>query len=67
VEGIGRIAAAYNGLGAGQAARSEAYLRDNIVYRLGEEELQGLREFYRRASFLGLIPRQPELRFHAHS
>jgi chorismate dehydratase len=67
VEGISRIAAAYNGLGAGQAARSEAYLRTNIVYRLGDDELQGLREFYRRASALGLIPRQPELRFHAHS
>ena len=54
-------------LSATQAARSEAYLRTNIVYRLGEDEIQGLREFYRRASLLGLIPRQPELRFHAHS
>ncbi len=66
LEGLGRIAAAYNGLGAGHAARSEAYLRTNIVYRLGEDELAGLREFYRRARALGLIPRQPELRFHGH-
>jgi chorismate dehydratase len=61
------IAGAYNGLGAGQAARSELYLRENVVYRLGEEELSGLREFYRRAAALGLIPRAPELRFHGHS
>jgi chorismate dehydratase len=64
--GVARIAAAYNGLGAGQAARSEDYLRTNIVYRLGAEELAGLSEFYRRAFQLGLIPRQPELRFHGH-
>jgi chorismate dehydratase len=66
VRAVQRIAAAYNGLGAGKAARSEAYLRENIVYRLGTEEQAGLREFYRRASLLGLIPRQPELRFHGH-
>jgi chorismate dehydratase len=64
--GLGRIAAVYNGLGAGHAARSEAYLRTNIVYRLEDDELRGLREFYRRACALGLIPRQPELRFHGH-
>ena len=32
-----------------------------------DAQVQGLREFYRRAFALGLIPRQPELRFHAHS
>ena len=31
----------------------------NIVYRLGEDELAGLREFYRRAHALGLIPARP--------
>jgi len=66
-ERLPAIAAAYNGLGAGQAARSESYLRENVVYRLGEEELLGLREFYRRAALLGLIERAPELRFHGHS
>lgn len=66
VELLDRIAAAYNGLGAGQAERSEAYLRHNIVYRLGGEELAGLAEFYRRAFALGIIPRLPELRFHGH-
>lgn len=63
---LDRIAARYNGLGAGQAARSESYLRNNIVYRLGDDERAGLTEFYRRAFALGLIPRLPELRFHGH-
>jgi chorismate dehydratase len=61
-----QIAAQYNGLGAGRGPESEAYLRRNIVYDLGEEELSGLREFYRRARALGLIERVPELRFHGH-
>ena len=61
-----QIAAQYNGLGAGRGPESEAYLRRNIVYDLGEEELSGLREFYRRARALGLIDRVPELRFHGH-
>ena len=43
----------------------ESYLRNNIIYTLGEAEVAGLREFYRRAHALGLIPRVPELRFHA--
>ncbi len=63
---LGAIAAAYNGLGAGKAALGESYLRDNVVYRLGEEEQRGLREFYARAFAQGLIPRQPDLRFHGH-
>lgn len=58
------IASSYNGLGAGRAAVNEAYLRSNIVFTLGEAETAGLREFYRRAHALGLIPRVPELRFH---
>ena len=41
------------------------YLRESIVYRLGEDERAGLREFYRRAHALSLIPAVPELRFHA--
>jgi predicted solute-binding protein len=60
------IASSYNGHGAGQGPRNEAYLRSNIVYTLGEAEAAGLREFYRRAHALGLIPRVPELRFHGH-
>ena len=64
LEAIPAIATMYDGLGAGRAALSEAYLRENIVYRLGEEELAGLREFYRRAALIGAIPRVPELRFY---
>jgi hypothetical protein len=37
-----------------------------MVYDLGEPEVGGLREFYRRAHALSLIPRIPELRFHGH-
>ena len=50
---------------AARAAKYDAYLRESIVYRLGEEEQEGLREFYRRAHALSLVPRVPELRFHA--
>ncbi len=63
---IDRIAATYNGYGAGHAAENEAYLRRHIVYDLGGPQLAGLQEFYRRAYALGLIPRVPELRFHGN-
>jgi chorismate dehydratase len=59
------IAASYNGCGAGQGALNESYLRANIHYGLGADEQEGLREFYRRAHDQGLLPRLPELRFHA--
>jgi predicted solute-binding protein len=49
---------------AARAAKYEAYLRDNIVYRLGEAEQAGLAEFLKRAHGLGLLPSVPELRFH---
>jgi chorismate dehydratase len=45
----------------------EAYLRDSVVYALGEGEQRGLSEFYRRCHAQGLIPQIPELRFHGHS
>jgi chorismate dehydratase len=48
-----------------RAAVYESYLRSNIVYELGEDEVAGLREFYRRAHALSLLPAVPELRFHA--
>jgi chorismate dehydratase len=60
-----QIAAAHAGGDARRAAKYEAYLRERIVFRLGEEEQEGLREFYRRAHALSLIPAVPELRFHA--
>lgn len=48
-----------------RAAVYEEYLRSNIVYELGEAEVAGLREFYRRAHALSIVPAVPELRFHA--
>jgi chorismate dehydratase len=64
---IHEIAAGYNGGEGGpeRIAVNESYLRDNIVFTLGDEEVAGLRELYRRAHALSLIPRVPELRFHA--
>jgi chorismate dehydratase len=64
---LGAIAAGYNGGGAERVGVNESYLRDNIVFTLGEEEVAGLGEFYRRAHGLSLIPRIPELRFHAQA
>jgi len=65
VGSLPQIAAAHARGDARRAAKYEAYLRENIVFRLGEEEQEGLREFYRRAHALSLIPAVPELRFHA--
>ena len=67
VEAMPEIAGRYGAGDPGRAAKYESYLRDNIVYRLGEEEQAGLREFYRRAHALSLIPAVPELRFHAEA
>jgi chorismate dehydratase len=47
------IAAAY--CGPEQAARGQAYLRDNIRYTLGEREEEGLRMYYDLAGKLGLV------------
>lgn len=40
------------------------YLRDNIYYFLGAEELEGLQRFYRYAAELGLAPFDGTLRFY---
>jgi chorismate dehydratase len=64
-EAIGRIAARYPSQGGPRETQNAAYLRSNIVFALGEDEKRGLREFYGRAHALGLIPRLPELHFHA--
>lgn len=61
LERIGEIARGYDG--AAHAALNESYLRENVTFGLGDEEQAGLREFYRRSYRLGLIPRDPELRF----
>jgi chorismate dehydratase len=61
---IDALAADYNPGDARRAARNAAYLRENIRYTMGEDELRGLREYYRRAAALGLAPEVPEIRFH---
>jgi len=65
LQAVDRIAAGYDRLGAGHEGQNASYLRRNIVFALGEDEKRGLREFFRRAHALGLIPRLPELQFHA--
>lgn len=61
LQALPEIAGAYGP----SAALNESYLRSNIQYELGAAQLEGLREFYRRAQAAGLIPRVPELRFYA--
>ena len=63
---IPEIAEGYVSHGPGHAAENESYLRSNVAYGLGEPETAGLGEFFRRAHAIGLVPRVPELRFHAH-
>lgn len=65
LQAIGPIAARYDGQGGVREAQNASYLRSNIVFTLGSDEQRGLREFYRRAHALALIPRLPELHFHA--
>jgi chorismate dehydratase len=62
---VREIARDYVGPYGEHAAQNETYLTAHIQFDLGEAEQQGLREFYRRAAALGLIPRVPELRFYA--
>jgi chorismate dehydratase len=49
---------------AARGAVAKRYLRDNIRYVLGAEELEGLRTFYRYAAEAGLVPEVRELRFY---
>jgi chorismate dehydratase len=39
------------------------YLRDNIQFHLGKEELEGLKEYYSYCYYYGLIDEIPELQF----
>jgi chorismate dehydratase len=48
------VAAAYYPGDAGRQAVAKRYLRDNIRYSLGHEEIDGLRTFYEYAAELGL-------------
>jgi predicted solute-binding protein len=67
LESLGEIAARQAGGDSERAARYLSYLRENIVYELGEREQEGLREFLRRARALSLVPEVPELRFHGQA
>jgi chorismate dehydratase len=58
-----RVAADYFADPALQVIGSR-YLRDNIKYHLGDQELAGLAAFYRYAAELDLVPSADELRFY---
>ena len=45
-------------------AVARRYLRDNILYVLGPDEIEGLRTFYRYAAETGLVPIVRELEFY---
>ena len=49
---------------AARQAVAERYLRDNIRYTFGDEELEGLRTFYAYAAELGLVAFDGALRFY---
>ena len=57
------VAHAYYPDDPGREAVARRYLRDNIRYVLGDEELEGLRTFYRYAAEEGLVSGAQELRF----
>ncbi len=58
------VAAAYYPDDTPRQAVARRYLRDNIQYFLGHEELEGLRTFYRYAAELGLASFDGDLRFY---
>jgi chorismate dehydratase len=68
-EGVAHADAVAQACYPGDAARQAIavrYLRDNIRYILGPEELEGLRTFYRYAAELGLASFDGTLRqYHA--
>ena len=58
------VARAYYPDDPGRQAVAKRYLRDNIQYFLGDEELEGLRTFYRYAAEAGLVPGDRGLQFY---
>ena len=58
-----QIAEEYSFRGQRDPELCHRYLTESIRYRLGNQQLAGLNEFYRRAHRQGLIPRVPTLRF----
>jgi len=64
VEHSDDVAAAYYPDDIARQAVARRYLRDNIRYALGHEEVEGLRTFYAYAAELGLASFDGELRIH---
>jgi chorismate dehydratase len=60
---IPAIAAEYGGGNTAATARAAAYLRDNVRYGLGPDEIRGLQTFLDYAADLGLAPRKRSLEF----
>jgi chorismate dehydratase len=60
----GEVARAYYPDDPASQAVAARYLRDNIRYVLGHEELEGLRTFYAYAAELGLVAFDGTLRFY---
>lgn len=58
------VAAAYYPEDTPRQAVARRYLRDNIRYSLGEDEIAGLTAFYRYAAELGLVTFDGTLRFY---
>jgi chorismate dehydratase len=59
----GEVARAYYPGDPQRQAVAARYLRDNIRYRVGDAELEGLRTFYRYAAELQLVSFDGQLRF----
>ena len=57
------IARAYCGGDPARTALAQTYLRDNLMFRLNDRALEGLRTFYREAMSLGLASGDADLRF----
>jgi chorismate dehydratase len=58
------VATSYYPDDPGRQAVARRYLRDNIRYFLGSDELEGLQTFYRYATELGLASYDGALRFY---
>ena len=59
----GAIAAEYGRGDPAATARAAVYLRDNVKYGLGSDEIRGLQMFLDYAADLGLVPRKRPLEF----
>jgi chorismate dehydratase len=63
VQATEEIAAEYGRGDARRAARAAAYLRDNVKYGIGPDEVRGLQLFLDSAADLGLAPARRRLEF----